>query len=172
MFLDIWLYALIKYKTERLIQKNIELSHEAFKLNNHQMREKFNYQYKHISQKEYSLYKYVICKNSRKILDQEYRFACKNFYNYYLMHNNNFFNINKVGERIYIINLNWTCYNCIINKEDGFKFNLKFKFYQKHDYPVPLYHKIVKIILDHNIYINTHIKQYLFCNLLKIWIKQ
>ena len=63
------------------------------------------------------------------------------------MHNNNFFNINKVGERIYIINLNWTCYNCIINKEDGFKFNLKFKFYQKHDYPVPLYHKIVKITL-------------------------
>jgi hypothetical protein len=172
MFLDIWLYALNQYKTERLIKKNIEISRANFKLNNYKMRKKFNYQYKHISQKEYSLYKYVIQKNCRNILNQEYRFAYKNFYNYYLMHNNNFFYINKVGERIYIINLNWNCYNCIKNKEDNFKFNIKFKFYQKHDYPVPFYHKIVKIILDHNIYINTFVKQYLFCNLLKIWIKQ
>ena len=172
MFLDIWLYALNKYKTERLIQKKIELSRAAFKLNNHQIREKFNYKYKHISQKEYSLYKHVICKNSRKILDQEFKFACKNFYHYYLLHNNNFFNILKVSDRIYIINLHWYCYNCKKNIEDGFNFNLKFKFYQKHDYPVPFYHKIVRIILDNNIYINTHIKQYLYCNLLKLWIKQ
>ena len=171
MFSDIWEYALLKYKTQKLKEKQTELNRAKFKLNNHLMREKFKKKFSNLIQREVPLYQWILKRNSNNILNQEYYHACKNYYKYYILYDKNIFKYEKVGDKIYNISFTWSCFNCLKNINDGYKFCLKMKFYQKHDYPLPISDNIVKVILNKNIYINSFNKQYIYNQLINIWNK-
>ena len=118
--------------------------------------------------KEYSLLKYVLKKNTNIKLDLEYLDAVNNLYKYYIIYYPIFFTSQKISDKVYIVNLLFKCFNCYKNINDGFLFNIKFKFYQKHDYPFDFTQKIVKTIFENYIYINSLNKAYIYSHLMNL----
>ena len=124
-----------------------------------------------MAKKEYSLLSHVLKKNSMNQLNKEFYNSIKNNYTYYLLHRNDFFKIKKISDKVYYIYLSWECYNLKRRLYDGFKFKIKFKFYQKHDYPYDFSNKIINIIFSNDIFVNTMIKSYIYNRLMKLWNK-
>ena len=169
MFSELWELAFENYKKQKLRNEYIKKNRIKFRYQNKKIRENFNRKHKHLAQKEYSLIKYVLRKNSIDQLNKEFYFSLKNYYNYYINHDINFLKYDKIGDKIYMVYLRWDCYNLNKRINDGYKFNIKFKFYQKHDYPYELSKRINRIIFDHNIYVNSYIKQYVYETLMNLW---
>lgn len=169
MFYEIWELGLENYKKQRIKNEYIKNNREKFKLENKLMRLKFNLKHGHISKKEYPLLNHVLKKNSINQLNQEYNICKNNFYMYYLLHHDNFFEVKKVTNHVYYIYLSWECYNIRKQIYDGFKLNIKFKFYQKHDYPYDFTNNIIRVIKSNDVFVNTMVKGYIYNRLMKLW---
>ena len=169
MFSDLWNDTLIKYKNELNQKKIINNFRKNFKENQKQIRIKFNNKYKKtILNKKNNLLKFVINNNCNKNLLQEFNNSRKK-YRMYILENHNFFSNQKVNNLIYSVILQWNCYDNLLNKTSNSLYYIKFKFYCKHDYPYEMSFNLKYTISLHGYYLNSKIREYIYCHLMKLW---
>jgi hypothetical protein len=169
MFNEIWTSAFQKYNLEknRLAKQKIE--REKFKLNYKKIRDEFNIKHGHLAKKDILILKFVLIKNTNKLLDNEFFKISKYFYSYFVIYYDDFFQKKKIGEKIYMIYFEFICYNLSKKTNEKKKFKLQLKFYLNHDYPFELSKKIIKILNDNYIYVNYLNKEYIYYKIIKLW---